>query len=167
MLWRDNGLTVDVQNIFFVNREERYSKEESFDWFKTYEDLKPLLSQHITSKDSRILMLGCGNSSMYSSTQHGLLITLKIYWDGEQKQLTLGCTFFFFLKYWLALSEDMYDDGYHNIVNIDFSKTVIENMTEKCKDRVGMECKETALNHSSSKEDKRHLTLFINPLNWT
>ena len=36
----------------------------------------------------------------------------------------------------------MYDDGYHNIVNIDFSKTVIRNMTEKCKDRVGMECKD-------------------------
>lgn len=36
----------------------------------------------------------------------------------------------------------MYDDGYHNIVNIDFSKTVIENMAEKCKDRVGMECKQ-------------------------
>ncbi|KAF9956097.1 hypothetical protein BGZ72_003034 [Mortierella alpina] len=80
--------------------EERYSKEESFDWFKTYEDLKPLLNEHITSKDARILMLGCGNST---------------------------------------LSEDMYDDGFHNIVNIDFSKTVIDNMTEKCKDRVGME----------------------------
>jgi hypothetical protein len=37
----------------------------------------------------------------------------------------------------------MYDDGYHNIVNIDFSKIVIENMAEKCKDRVGMECKES------------------------
>lgn len=36
----------------------------------------------------------------------------------------------------------MYDDGYHNIVNIDFSKTVIENMSIKCQDRVGMECKE-------------------------
>lgn len=47
----------------FDHREERYAKEESFDWFKTYEDLKPLLSQHIASKDSRILMLGCGNSS--------------------------------------------------------------------------------------------------------
>lgn len=40
-----------------------------------------------------------------------------------------------------ALSEDMYDDGYHNIVNIDFSGTVIRNMAEKCRDRVGMECK--------------------------
>lgn len=49
---------------FSTAREERYAKEESFDWFKTYEDLKPLLSQHITSKDARILMLGCGNSSM-------------------------------------------------------------------------------------------------------
>jgi hypothetical protein len=50
--------------LFSTVREERYATEESFDWFKTYEDLKPLLSQHITSKDARILMLGCGNSSM-------------------------------------------------------------------------------------------------------
>jgi len=43
----------------------------------------------------------------------------------------------------------MYDDGYHNIVNIDFSKTVIENMTEKCKDRIGMECKINRLPYHS------------------
>jgi hypothetical protein len=50
--------------IRYDHREERYSQEESFDWFKTYADLKPLLNEHIKSKDARILMLGCGNSSM-------------------------------------------------------------------------------------------------------
>lgn len=35
----------------------------------------------------------------------------------------------------------MYDDGYHNITNIDFSETVIENMRLRCKDRTGMTCK--------------------------
>ncbi|KAF9158423.1 hypothetical protein DFQ26_007655 [Actinomortierella ambigua] len=80
--------------------DERYTQEESFDWFKTYADLQPLLSQHIPDKNSRILMLGCGNST---------------------------------------LSEDMYDDGYKNIVNIDYSKVVIEKMAQKCADRVGMD----------------------------
>ena len=30
------------------------------------------------------------------------------------------------------LSEDMYNDGYNNIVNIDFSHVVIQNMKRKC-----------------------------------
>ena len=30
------------------------------------------------------------------------------------------------------LSEDMYNDGYRNIVNIDFSSIVINNMKRKC-----------------------------------
>ncbi|CEP16565.1 hypothetical protein [Parasitella parasitica] len=82
--------------------EERYKKEDSnttFDWFKTYADLKPLLNEAIPSKEAKILMLGCGNS-------------------------TLG--------------EDMYNDGYKNITNIDYSKTVIDNMKERCADKPEM-----------------------------
>ncbi|KAJ1884899.1 hypothetical protein GGI01_002831 [Coemansia sp. RSA 376] len=48
--------------------QQRYMQEEAatFDWFKTYRDLEPLLSKHIGSKDVRILMLGCGNSTLSS-----------------------------------------------------------------------------------------------------
>ena len=38
-----------------------------------------------------------------------------------------------------SLSEDMYRDGYRNIVNIDFSAVVIENMKRKCKDLTEMQ----------------------------
>jgi hypothetical protein len=41
----------------------RESPQVTFDWFKTYEDLKPKLNETIPSKDASILMLGCGNSS--------------------------------------------------------------------------------------------------------
>lgn len=34
-----------------------------------------------------------------------------------------------------GLSEEMYDDGFRNIENIDISKVVIEQMEEKYKDR--------------------------------
>ncbi|CAG8836539.1 40059_t:CDS:2, partial [Gigaspora margarita] len=81
---------------------QRYSKEPSnttFDWFKTYKDLKPSFDEHLQNKDVSILMLGCGNST---------------------------------------LSEDMYDAGYHNITNVDFSAIVIENMQTRCIDKVGM-----------------------------
>ncbi|KAJ2005372.1 hypothetical protein GGI04_001353 [Coemansia thaxteri] len=46
--------------------QQRYAQEgtESFDWFKTYKDLEPLLSKHIASREARILMLGCGNSTL-------------------------------------------------------------------------------------------------------
>ncbi|KAJ7625681.1 S-adenosyl-L-methionine-dependent methyltransferase [Roridomyces roridus] len=76
--------------------DERYSQEPaddaSFDWFKTYDDIAPLLRELIPRKDARILMLGCGNST---------------------------------------LSQDMYDDGYENIVNTDYSSVVIEQMSRR------------------------------------
>ncbi|KAF8605844.1 S-adenosyl-L-methionine-dependent methyltransferase [Ceratobasidium sp. AG-I] len=72
--------------------EDRYqTEEEPFDWFKSYRDIQDLLGAYIPGRNARILMLGCGNSS---------------------------------------LSKDMYQDGYHEIVNIDFSSVVIERMRE-------------------------------------
>ncbi|KAF8817463.1 S-adenosyl-L-methionine-dependent methyltransferase [Phlegmacium glaucopus] len=74
---------------------QRYLEEghnESFDWFKSYADLAELLHLLVPSKSSRILMLGCGNST---------------------------------------LSEDMWDDGYRNIVNVDYSAVLIEQMRKR------------------------------------
>ncbi|KAJ1724770.1 hypothetical protein LPJ53_000977 [Coemansia erecta] len=86
-----------ADNVEYGSREywqQRYMQEsnETFDWFKTYKDLAALLSRHIGSKDARILMLGCGNST---------------------------------------LSGDMYDDGYENIVNVDYSDVVIDQMRQR------------------------------------
>lgn len=78
--------------------DKRYTKENNFEWCKRYGDFKDLMHRHVRKSD-RILMLGCGNST---------------------------------------LSEDMYSDGYRNIVNIDFSPVVIENMKRKCQDMVDM-----------------------------
>ncbi|PWA03447.1 hypothetical protein BB558_000381 [Smittium angustum] len=99
---RDIDLTVLPKNndeySTKVYWDERYSKTDHnvvFDWFKTYSEIKGLVNSAIPNKQAKILMLGCGNSS---------------------------------------LSEDMYNDGYHNIVNIDFSEVVITQMQERCKD---------------------------------
>ncbi|KDQ18894.1 hypothetical protein BOTBODRAFT_63062 [Botryobasidium botryosum FD-172 SS1] len=75
--------------------DERYRKEAvdaSFDWFKSYNQIASLIAKRIPDKSSRILMLGCGNST---------------------------------------LSEEMWDDGYKNIVNIDYSSVCIENMRRR------------------------------------
>ena len=79
--------------------DERFSKEDNFEWCKSYVDFKELIQKHVRWSD-RILMLGCGNS---------------------------------------RLSEDMYNDGYRNILNIDFSPVVIENMKRKCQGLVDMQ----------------------------
>ncbi|GAA5839018.1 hypothetical protein JCM11251_007854 [Rhodosporidiobolus azoricus] len=82
--------------------DERYSKEaddSSFDWFKTYAEIKDLINRYIPDRNASIVMLGCGNST---------------------------------------LSRDMYDDGYHNIRNIDYSPIVIEKMAKVNAERAGM-----------------------------
>ncbi|BGP35219.1 hypothetical protein JCM10296v2_007051 [Rhodotorula toruloides] len=75
-----------------TQKDERYSREaddSSFDWCKSYRDIQHLVHRFIPKKDARIVMLGCGNST---------------------------------------LSRDMYDDGYRNIANVDYSSVVIEKM---------------------------------------
>ncbi|KAJ6614176.1 S-adenosyl-L-methionine-dependent methyltransferase [Mycena sp. CBHHK59/15] len=76
--------------------DQRYTQESdndtTFDWFKSYKEVAPLVRELIPRKDARILMLGCGNST---------------------------------------LSQDMYGDGYMNIVNTDYSSVVIEQMRRR------------------------------------
>ena len=45
--------------------DARYKREggEPFEWYQTYDALKPLLGQYL-SKGQRVLVLGCGNSSL-------------------------------------------------------------------------------------------------------
>jgi SAM-dependent methyltransferase len=38
------------------------------------------------------------------------------------------------------MSEELYNDGFSNIVNVDFSPVVIKSMQEKCKDKNGLQC---------------------------
>ncbi|XP_076837747.1 EEF1A lysine methyltransferase 4 isoform X2 [Brachyhypopomus gauderio] len=43
--------------------DERYTREESFEWFGDFSKFQHLLVQHVGTEES-ILMLGCGNSSL-------------------------------------------------------------------------------------------------------
>lgn len=40
-----------------------------------------------------------------------------------------------------GLTEDMYDDGYSSITNIDISKIVIDQMTDRHRDKASLVCK--------------------------
>ena len=39
-----------------------------------------------------------------------------------------------------GLTEDMYDDGYTSIANIDISKIVVDQMTDRHRDKAGLTC---------------------------
>ncbi|KAH6916050.1 S-adenosyl-L-methionine-dependent methyltransferase [Coprinopsis sp. MPI-PUGE-AT-0042] len=46
---------------------QRYAQEEeegNFDWFRTYKDLADIIHELVPNKSSRVLMLGCGNSTL-------------------------------------------------------------------------------------------------------
>ena len=45
--------------------EERFANEDEFEWLVKYEEIEPQLSRFIKS-DSKILIVGCGNSSFSS-----------------------------------------------------------------------------------------------------
>ncbi|KAI0738534.1 S-adenosyl-L-methionine-dependent methyltransferase [Daedaleopsis nitida] len=77
---------------YWDQRYTQESEDSSFDWFKSYSDVAEIMREIVPDKSSRILMLGCGNST---------------------------------------LSQDMYDDGYKNIVNTDYSAILIEKMRHK------------------------------------
>lgn len=46
---------------YWNNRYDKEPEGHEFDWFKTFDDLAPWLHEYIQT-DSKILMLGCGNS---------------------------------------------------------------------------------------------------------
>jgi len=45
-------------------RPGRREAQVTFDWFKSYEDVAHLLRPLIPDKTARILILGCGNSTL-------------------------------------------------------------------------------------------------------
>lgn len=50
--------------ISFRTSHPRQDDQSDFDWFKSYRDLARLLYVLVPEKQSRILMLGCGNSKL-------------------------------------------------------------------------------------------------------
>jgi len=72
---------------FFIKR-----KNEAFEWYGQFSDLKQYFVNGKLSKSALILVIGCGNSD---------------------------------------LSVEIYDAGYTNILNIDFSELVIDEMKKK------------------------------------
>jgi SAM-dependent methyltransferase len=87
----DDHLRLSVDNTVFKDQnywEERFTEEEEYDWLLSYDQLKTQLSS-LLKLDDRILIIGCGNST---------------------------------------LSAKLYDDGFKNITNMDFSEIVIAKM---------------------------------------
>ena len=58
--------TARIPRLLRANRlpDPREPEDSSFDWFKTYDDVADIVRELIPDKSSRILMLGCGNSTL-------------------------------------------------------------------------------------------------------
>ncbi|EGR34600.1 protein kinase domain protein [Ichthyophthirius multifiliis] len=91
--------------------KKKSREADPFDWYQRFKGLKNLIQQYITS-ESVILNVGAGSSSK-KEQQFQYIINI------QKKEL----------------SEELYDEGYLNITNIDISQTVIKNMQEKYSDR--------------------------------
>lgn len=53
----------------------------TYDWFKTYADISEIIHQIIPDRTSRILMLGCGNSTLSEEVQRtGSQVIVDLYW---------------------------------------------------------------------------------------
>jgi hypothetical protein len=81
---------------------ERFQIEEEYDWYCSYSDVAHQITPFLHHQ-SKILILGCGNSKF---------------------------------------SEDLYHGGYPNIVNIDYSTVVIQQMKRRHLDKPTMKWKE-------------------------
>jgi hypothetical protein len=54
----------------------REAEDATFDWFKRYEDVANLLHRVLPDKTARILMLGCGNSTLSEDVRFMLQYTV-------------------------------------------------------------------------------------------
>jgi hypothetical protein len=89
-----------VVRVMDVRREA----ETTFDWFKSYKDVAHLLRAVLPDKMARILILGCGNSTLSEDVcSHPIIIARRL-------RPALTCP---------GLVPQMYDDGYKNVVNVD------------------------------------------------
>ncbi|SCZ94182.1 BZ3500_MvSof-1268-A1-R1_Chr12-2g03739 [Microbotryum saponariae] len=98
--------------------DERYSNEAedaSFDWFQTI-DLVPLVQRFVPDTNAKICMLGCGNSrkSIVSTNDPDMNLKSNLSSLAFHRRA--------------VLSANLYDKGYHSIVNLDYSPILIDKM---------------------------------------
>jgi len=57
---------------------ERYQEEEEYDWLGTYDAVKSLISEFVSERKNKILMLGCGNSTLSKKVNDPPSLTVKM-----------------------------------------------------------------------------------------
>ncbi|KAG6524568.1 hypothetical protein ZIOFF_014482 [Zingiber officinale] len=111
-----SGMTPDYWNASYW--DERYRNNySSYDWYMEYPSLVSLFDLYLR-RHHRILIIGCGNSG-HSDGQLGFVCCKY-----AQEPLILAVNY-------PALGEDLVDDGYQDVVNIDISSVLIETMQAK------------------------------------
>ena len=97
---------LNPQNIEDYNKKEFWADafqkyKANYDWYGKYDDFQTYFAQYIKKSD-RILMVGCGNSTL-----------------GEKLLESQICIIV------------RYDHGYHNVLCVDYSESVIATMNKR------------------------------------
>jgi hypothetical protein len=67
-----------VKDLYWIARYNREGVETTFDWFLKPSYLIPILEPYMSKgKESKILMLGCGNSTLGEEVSSGVLRTAQ------------------------------------------------------------------------------------------
>ena len=107
--------------------DNRYAHESApFDWYQKYTALTPLIHLYVPHRHQRILVVGCGNSGTNSSNQFIPFSDLSFLCNKS--------------PHFAVFSEDMVNDGYEDVVNVDISSVVIEAMQTKYSNRQQLKC---------------------------
>lgn len=108
LLWfsEEDGTVFEPQNIEDYNKKEFWEDafqkyKVNYDWYGKYDDFQTYFAQYIKKSD-RILMVGCGNSTL-----------------GEKLLESQICIIV------------RYDHGYHNVLCVDYSESVIARWTKE------------------------------------
>ncbi|KAL4635962.1 endothelin-converting enzyme 2-like [Arapaima gigas] len=136
--------------------DERYEKEESFEWFGDLSKFQHLLERHVHKEDN-ILVLGCGNSSLsFNMYQRGFCSITNIDYSGvcieTMAKRHADCQEMQWLKMdarHLAFSESTFD--------VVLEKGTLDAMTVEEKDPWNVSAETAGLIHQVLKEISRVL----------
>ncbi|EFC35528.1 predicted protein [Naegleria gruberi] len=102
--------------------DSRFEKEEQYDWLGTYSQWKQYLTPILLSTNTTTTTI-INNNTINNNTTDDNNNTINEK-KKELKILIIGCGN-------STLGQDMYMDGYTNIINMDYSSKVIEKMKLK------------------------------------
>ena len=110
-----------------TNEEEESKGSEIYEWYNDYASLKPFLFRHLLTciASPPTTTTTASTASTTTPTTTTTTTTTK---RRKPRLLNVGCGN-------SSMSEEMFEDGFTSIVNVDFAPNVIDQMAERAKQK--------------------------------